>query len=343
MLFSCLPGEVKHRFVDVSHQAVRSDYFPVSVGLRSQALKLKFVTPDTQGVFLKPETSIDQTIRMFEDRFCSTLPQPVLEQSHVGDTTSLIYSPFYIEDKVVDAVLNRPVSPRLPIDWDAASMAGGRANWQLRFMPALCPDCGWDLEGRQDSVVLSCSNCATLWEAARSGYRKLKFAHLPLTGDDIVYLPFWRLRADIEGIDLTSYADLVRVANLPRVPRPGWHDIPFRFWVPAFKVRPRKFMTLSTHFTLSQPGPGLVPEVPAAALYPVTLPVKEALDSLKMIVACFLKPQQLVATLLPDIRIRARGFALIYIPFVEKHHDYVQPQFKQAVNKNMLALIARNL
>ena len=52
MLFACNPQGVNHKFIDVSHQAVESDYIPHSVGLRSQALKLKFVTPETEGRFL---------------------------------------------------------------------------------------------------------------------------------------------------------------------------------------------------------------------------------------------------------------------------------------------------
>ena len=52
MLFSCAGNGVGHKFVDVSHQAVSSPIFPVSLGLRSQALKLKFVTPETEGKFV---------------------------------------------------------------------------------------------------------------------------------------------------------------------------------------------------------------------------------------------------------------------------------------------------
>ena len=54
MLFSCVESGIKHRFIDASHQAVESGYFPISVGLRSQALKLNFVVPESRGYFLKP-------------------------------------------------------------------------------------------------------------------------------------------------------------------------------------------------------------------------------------------------------------------------------------------------
>ncbi|MFC1798938.1 hypothetical protein ACFLZL_03940 [Thermodesulfobacteriota bacterium] len=343
MLFSCLVDGIQHRFIDVSQQAIQSSYFPVSVGLRSQALKLKFISPQDEGTFLKPAVSLNKTIEMFKERFCSTLPQPILDHAHVGDTTSLIYSPFYIDGKVYDAILNQPVSQSLPEDFEAASFDSGRADWQINFMPALCPDCGWDMDGRKDSFALSCRNCNSVWEAVKNGYRKLKHAYIPEDGDDIRYLPFWRLKAEISGIHLESYADLIKVANLPKVAQDGWEEIPFHFWVPAFKVKPKKFISLSTNFTLAQPREKMRQDIPDAPLHPVTLPIQEAVESLKMNLASFLKPKRIVETRLPDIQIKAKSFALIYIPFVEKHHDLVQPLFKQAVNKNMLSLISRNL
>ncbi|WP_054689470.1 hypothetical protein [Desulfosarcina cetonica] len=54
MLFSCLPAGIQNRFLDASQQAVAAPLFPVSVGLRSQAMALKFVNPDTDGWFIKP-------------------------------------------------------------------------------------------------------------------------------------------------------------------------------------------------------------------------------------------------------------------------------------------------
>ena len=58
MLFACAGNDIRHQFVDVSTQAVGSQSFPVSLGLRSQALKLKFVTPETVGRFLKPTQTL---------------------------------------------------------------------------------------------------------------------------------------------------------------------------------------------------------------------------------------------------------------------------------------------
>ena len=57
MFFSCGTNGIQHRFMDLSHQAVQSRYFPVSVGLRSQAMKLKFVSHDWT---IKAESIINQ-------------------------------------------------------------------------------------------------------------------------------------------------------------------------------------------------------------------------------------------------------------------------------------------
>jgi hypothetical protein len=76
MLFSCAGNSVAHKFVDVSHQAVLSHLFPVSLGLRSQALKLKFVKRETAGRFLKPTQSFEQVEKNFEDHFGKSLPKP---------------------------------------------------------------------------------------------------------------------------------------------------------------------------------------------------------------------------------------------------------------------------
>jgi hypothetical protein len=33
---------------------------------------------------------------------------------------------------------------------------------------------------------------------------------------------------------------------------------------------------------------------------------------------------------------------LVYVPFIEKHHEFIQPDLKFAINKNILAL-SKNL
>ena len=341
MLFSCVGNGIKHRFIDVSHQAVESRYFPVSVGLRSQALKLKFVTPEIPGRFLKPTQPFKKVIEIFERRFNTSVSGPVFHSAQIGETLSMIYSPFYFEKKIYDAILNRPVSAVVTDDFDPEHLAGGKPGWRTRFIPAMCPGCGWDLEGERDALVLNCRNCATVWRPAKNAFKQLKFAHIPGQGDDrVMFFPFWRIKTKVSGIELESYADLVKIANLPKAFQPDWQDVPFYFWTPAFKVRPEAFLRLTNHITLSQPQKKLVDQLPDTRLYPVTLPIEEAFETLILNLAGFVKPKTDFLPRLSEIKIIPERFLLVYVPFNENHLEFIQPEFHLTLNKNHLALSA---
>jgi hypothetical protein len=342
MLFSCVDSGIEHKFIDVSYQAVESRYFPNSLGLRSQALKLNVITPEINGYFLKPTFSFKKAMDIFQNRFNKSLPNPVFHQSHVGDTISLIYSPFYKEDKIYDAVLNKAVATVPSEDFEPASLPGGRPNWRTQFIPTLCPKCGWDLEGRRDALVLNCKNCNSVWRPTKNGFKQLKFSIMKTTDENVIYLPFWRVKAHVNGITLNSYADLVRIANLPKAIQGSWEDREFRFWSPAFKVRPRVFIRLGRSVTLSQPMEKMLRELPDARIHPVTLPMNEAVESLIINLASFMKPREDLFPLLREITIKPKSYILVYIPFAEQHHEFIQPALYLTLNKNQLAL-ASNL
>lgn len=342
VMFSCFESGITNRFMDVSHQALKSMHFPVSVGLRSQALKLKFVAPETPGRFLKPAQPFEEVMEIFERRFDASVSEPLYHRAYIGETLSMIYSPFYLGKKVYDAVLNQPVSPVLPEGFNVEQFPGGRPKWQTRFIPAMCPKCGWDLDGGRDALILSCRNCDSAWRPERTAFKRIKFAHIQAKGDRVAYLPFWRIKAGVSGVDLDSYADLVKIANLPRAVQAGWRDIPFYFWAPAFKIRPKVFLRLANHITLSQPREGMIDKMPASGLYPVTLPVEEAIESMTLNLAGFVKPRKNYLPQLPGIKIKPERVLLVYIPFDERHHELVQPDFGLAVNQNHLRL-AENL
>ena len=120
---------------------------------------------------------------------------------------------------------------------------------------------------------------------------------------------------------------------------PDWaRDAGFRFWVPAFKVRPRVFLRLSTNMTLSQPQKRLVPELPNTRHQPVTMPVTEAVESLTINLSSFAKPRTKLSKIIPEIKIDAKSFVLVYVPFKESHHEFIQPDLQFAINKNVLTL-----
>ena len=338
MLFACAANGIRHQFVDVSTQAVLSQLFPVSLGLRSQALKLKFVTPETSGRFLKPTQTLADIEKKFDDRFGKSLPKPVIHYAHIGETISLIYAPFYIDNRIHDAVLDRPITAARVEDSDIDSLPIESPHWRIHFISTLCPDCGWDLEGEKDSLVLLCKNCTSAWYPVGKKLKKIRFSTQLTRKGQAVYLPFWSIRPEITGINLNHYADLVQVANIPRVVQPGWKDIGFRFWVPAFKIRPKLFMQLSKNMTLSQLHNRLTEKLPENRHHPITLPVTEAIESLKVNLASFIKPKTRLIDILHGIDIQTKGFVLVYVPFIEKHHELIQPDLQFAINKNTIAL-----
>jgi hypothetical protein len=339
MTFAASDAGITHRFVDASHQAVDSDRFPPSLGLRSQALTLHFADADTPGRFLKPQLPFKDVLTVFDQRFKAKTTGTEYHRAHIGENISLIYAPFYEKGgKVFDAVLNQPLTARASQPFDARALPGGRPAWRTRFIPNLCPQCGWDLEGQRDSLILFCKNCVSVWKPLADKLKPIRFGHFPAAAGPVLFLPFWRIQTDISGYTLASYADLVKLANLPKAPQPGWDQVPFRFWVPAFKVRPRTFINLVRNMTLSQPRTEPDHALPEGRLFPVTLPVKEAAESLKLALASFVKPPRNMLPRLPDAEVAPRRFLLVFIPFQEGHHDYTLPGKNIAINKNQLAL-----
>jgi hypothetical protein len=339
--FVSLPGGIKTRIVDVSQRAVSSPMFPVSLGLRSQTLKLRFVAPENEGVFLKPQVSSKELLRLAEETFTSPIRDPMFAKAFVGDSMSQIYSPFYVTDQVFDGVLNRPVSPAPPEGFDVSKMEGGKPDWRIEFIPTLCPSCGWDLQGEKNALALSCKNCTSLWMNKGTGFIKLEFGLFPAETPDSVYLPFYRIRAEVSGIKLDSYADLVKTANMAKVVQAGWEEKPFRFWTPAFKIRPDDFLFLSRNMTLSQPPKEYVAELPQGEVLPVTMPLPDAVESLKINLASFIKPPKMLQVL-DTVQIKAKSVVLVYIPFQKSGKELFQPAFNLRTNKTLLEY-AKNL
>jgi len=69
---------------------------------------------------------------------------------------------------------------------------------------------------------------------------------------------------------------------MAKVVQEGWEEKPFRFWTPAFKIRPQDFSFFSRNLTLSQPPKDYVPQLPQGDILPVTMPVQDAVESLKI-------------------------------------------------------------
>ncbi len=336
LLFS-LPAGNDHKFVDVNQRAAETPGMPLTLGLRAQTMKLKFAAPDMEGRFIPPVHSFSEIFNVFQKRFSLTLPKPLLYCAHVGESVGLLYAPFYTKGRLYDAVLDTPVG-KVPEGFPGDAGKGEKPDWRVNFVPALCPDCGWDLEGHRSALVLHCRNCKASWYPSNEKLTRVESFAFSDADKAAYHLPFWQITSDIAEIALKTYADLVKAANLPMVLRKSFEDREFRFWVPAFKLRAQAFLRLSESLTLIQGQAMLDPSLPAERHHPVTLAVEEACESLKVVLAGFLKPRRKVAELLSQISIHPTHFRLAYLPFLEDQHDLLQPQTQIAVNKNLLTL-----
>ncbi len=342
MLFSCVPRKIQHQFVDVSLQAIQSHLFPNTLGFRSQVLKLKFSRQAPPARYLQHNLPLETVTQTLRQRYKPRGSRNIIHQAFIGDTVSMIYAPFYVDKYLYDGVLNEPISPERTYDLNLHSLPEAKPSSGIHFLATLCPYCGWDLEGQRDSLVLHCTNCASVYQPEDRGFSKLSAAYMPGPGEPQRYMPFWRFKADIMGLKLATYTDLVREANLPKVVPPGFAEAPFHFWSPAFKIRPQFLLRLSQNLTVSQPTGPFQTGVPKGNLHQVNLPLTEGIESLKLVLAGIIKPRSKIETILADIQVKPRSYILVYLPFVEKHHDLVQPDLGIAINKNMLAH-AKNL
>lgn len=345
MVFSASGLEIRHRVADTSLLAVDAPGLPPSLGFRPQVLKLKPPAPKTSHRFLRPQHSFDQARR----GGCREQPSPNLEEQGgpsgrgpfealIGETTQMIFAPVMTgSDGVWDAILGRPLpgTDSQSLDRMEYDPSPGKA---IRFLPMLCPTCGWDLAGDKDTLAPVCRNCHTLWDSGTERLNSLPFGVHANGGGGDIYLPFWKLRAVTRHIQVDTLGDLVRLANLPKILPRGLHERKVEYYVAAFKVHPQLFLRLARTFTLKQPDEPLVEELPKAPLHPVTLPLSEAVEALPVLIGSLAVPRKNYLPMLPDLRFKLVGSRLVYLPFLLKGGELIQPDTGMSLSRNALGM-----
>jgi hypothetical protein len=185
-------------------------------------------------------------------------------------------------------------------------------------------------------VVLTCGNCHTAWEALEGQFARVRLAVVPGQGDKTVYLPFWEITAATKGVEINSFADFIRVTNQPRVVQKAWEDQDMSYWCPAFKIRPRLFVRLISQLTITPKDLETRERVPKQGLHPVTMPQGEAVESLKLTLASSALTKKKTFPLLPQVSFAVKDSTLVYIPFADKGHDFVQQHLRVSINKKAM-------
>jgi len=338
-VFSCLGKEVDHKIIDSTQLGVSSLELPNSLGLRPQAMKIQLIGGDHFGRFVQLTEKVK---KIFEkaaklSHVFSNKSGELFHRSFIGETVSFIYLPTYIRDeKLMDGVLNRP----LVSSYDSSGLKGHsvtfKKEWLPRYISTVCPHCADSLECERDSLVLSCKNCDSLWYEKMGRFKRMEWFTLPAANESY-HLPFWRIEADYTGVDLSNFADFLRLTNHPVVIRAEHEKINLHFWVPAFKIRPKFYLHLSKNITLSQEKLTEGKQNLPSHHHPVTLPLPEAVQSLKAVMAKSVLNKKLFLPKLPAIKTIEKKSHLVYLPFEKVGYDYIQSQTGISVNRTSLS------
>ncbi|MBP8979866.1 MAG: hypothetical protein KBG09_01280 [Syntrophobacterales bacterium] len=326
------PQEVTGVYVDTNRQALLLKGLNPSLGVRPQAMKLKFLSPETPGVFLRPLQKVEEVIPQ-------TAPSPPASgrSIFIGEAVSLIYTPMIMKNGALrDAFRPQQVVPWREDDSGKYQALAAGERERTRFLATLCPACGWDLQGSRDTLVLTCGNCQSAWSCPGTSLEKVPFVVMTGLGADPHYLPFWRLKIVCEGLALASLADLVRLANLPRVITPELEKKEFHLWSPAFKVHPSLFMRWARQITVHQPENDYDETLPGRYIYPVTLSAPEALESAPVTLANIVADKRLFFQALPRLKIRIREALLVYQPFTATRQELIHETMKVVIDRKAL-------
>ncbi len=306
--------DISNKYFDINFLSLDSKLFPHSLGLRPQAMKLKFMGSNKhEGKFLKfPSKSSETIINAYQKR-----TDGVYKAIFIGETTSVIYTPVYCaNNRVYDAILKRPFElMQRDMEIEQALISAEDEKWHVEFLPLLCPDCGADLPGEKDALIVFCDNCRAAWDPSGKKFSRVKYSVWQETKDDITYLPFWQLKVKVSGIKLETYADLIKVANLPKSPSEVWAQTPFYFFVPAFKLNPSLFLRWCRQLTVTPLPENLTADFPVKKIYQVTLPVNEAMESSLLTLASLIADKRNLADLLSSLNFTLEDSSLVLHPF----------------------------
>ena len=313
------------RVMDHSCPAVDRTGLPVSLGLRTQTRPLKFIRKGLEGIFTAPDISkqaaLDQMSGGDGDR------------TYIGEILSLIFMPFYRDrSRMVDGLSGQALDIAMP---DLSADKTFPAH-PLSFTPCLCPDCGWDLDGRTNSLVLSCKNCTSFWLTREKKLNRLSAVFSGIESDPAFLLPFWRLQVGFSRATWSTHADLMRLANVPRQVTKDQEKQAMEIYIPAFRITPKIFLRLSKQITLSKIALGQVEKTPKTGLYPVVLSLDEGVQAVLPVLRTLVVQKKETLEILKTEKLTLTAFSLAYLSFQASGNDYVQGEAGIGFQKNAL-------
>ncbi len=181
--YSVIPFEVRHRILDATLLAYSHRVFTPTLGIRPQALKMRFASGEIQGTFIKPQMSLEEAAMRIQNQFeeldggiggCSSF-----YRQFIGELGSLIFFPVFVRNgTIVDGIIGRVIGPEKGLFADDVQ-SGIPEHWEIHPISTLCPNCGNGLQGGRDSLLLFCSVCDIAWDLSSGKLVETKFEVIP--------------------------------------------------------------------------------------------------------------------------------------------------------------------
>ena len=339
-IFLVTESGISYRVVDTTRDGFPMPGLPPSLGMRPQAMKLVRLNTKSRGRFLrlsvKAKVILDKAARIND--LSSKSGGELYHRAYIGENVSFIYLPLLrTDDMLIDAVVDQPLVALEKISSFPLKGAPFNPRWQVNFLATLCPRCGWSLDGEGDCLVLTCSNCDSAWQVGSAGLERISCKVVPGGSDTSIYLGFWKISVHLPSMKIWSFADFMERTNQPVIIHKQWHERVMNFWVPAFKLRPKIFLRTGRQLTISQWRLDDEQELHVQqGLYPVTLPCNEARQALKVILAASAASPKRIFPYLPGAHVENISSTLVFLPFIDQNHDWVQPQTGTVIAKSVL-------
>lgn len=328
--------DVSYKYFDANVISFDSPLLPHSLGLRPQAMKLKFVSnADNAGKFI---AASDKTKENLLKNYRTQAG--ALREIFIGETASVIYTPLYCsKGRVYDAVLKKPLYlQKKDAGMEEKLIAAPEEKWHVDFLPLLCPECGADLPGEKDTLIVFCENCHRAWNPSKNNFKNIKFATWPEKEKDVIYLPFWQMKVNVEGIQLEKYADLIRVANLPKAPAEIWNKTPFYFHAPAFKLNPALFLRWCRQLTATPASSDLTPDFPRSKIHQVTLSINEAFDCSLVTLSSLMADKRHLAEVTASLKFTLEDYSLVLHPFTLSTRELIHTRLDFSLDLGSLTM-----
>jgi len=363
-VFMVTPSGITYKILDTTRMGHVLPGLPPSLGLRPQAMQVQRLLPESGGHYLRltstPRELLEQVAHLLPRHKrgtgrsaaplreagitvgshlenISTAGGDVLHRAFIGETVSYVYLPLdWGATEIMDGVTGDRLFSRREIGGKRLQISAFNPRWQISFRSTLCPRCGWTLEGEGDTLVMHCGNCDTAWALGEKELEPLPWQCV--SGDQAtkLYLGFWKIVARVSPPRIDTYGDFIRQTNQPMVVRPEWEGREMQYLVPAFKLKPKSFLRVGRQTTMGQWRLRTEEGRRLPHLFPVTLPLAEARQAVPVLLATSSASRKKIFPFLPRMKVEQRDAKLVYLPFVDKGHDWYQPHCGVSIAKTIL-------